>query len=87
VWDTRENQRITEQHRPRIQMFLGSSAADPVRGRHGVATSCTVVKERRARSGEDGAGAKVRQVMSPFVLEALTMTILGGTLAPSSASD
>jgi putative ABC transport system permease protein len=40
-----------------------------------------VVKERTREIGVKMAlGAKVRQVMSPFVLEALTMTILGGTL-------
>ena len=38
-----------------------------------------VVKERTREIGVKMAlGAKVRQVMAPFVLEALTMTVVGG---------
>src|SRR6185503_15284492 len=40
-----------------------------------------VVKERTREIGVKMAlGAKVRQVMAPFVMEALVMTILGGLL-------
>ena len=83
VWDTRENQRITGNIALGIQMFLGIIGGLTLFvGGMGVANSMyAVVKERTREIGVKMAlGAKVRQIMSPFVLEALTMTILGGTL-------
>ena len=83
VWDTRENQRITGNIALGIQMFLGIIGALTLFvGGMGVANIMyAVVKERTREIGVKMAlGAKVRQIMSPFVLEALTMTILGGTL-------
>jgi putative ABC transport system permease protein len=83
VWDTRENQRITGNIALGIQMFLGIIGGLTLFvGGMGVANIMyAVVKERTREIGVKMAlGAKVRQVMSPFVLEALTMTILGGTL-------
>ena len=83
VWDTRENQRITGNIALGIQMFLGIIGGLTLFvGGMGVANIMyAVVKERTREIGVKMAlGAKVRQIMSPFVLEALTMTILGGTL-------
>ena len=83
VWDTRENQRITGNIALGLQMFLGIIGGLTLFvGGMGVANIMyAVVKERTREIGVKMAlGAKVRQVMSPFVLEALTMTILGGTL-------
>jgi putative ABC transport system permease protein len=83
VWDTRENQRITGNIALGIQMFLGIIGGLTLFvGGMGVANIMyAVVKERTREIGVKMAlGAKVRQIMSPFVLEALTMTILGGAL-------
>jgi putative ABC transport system permease protein len=83
VWDTRENQRITGNIALGIQMFLGIIGGLTLFvGGMGVANIMyAVVKERTREIGVKMAlGAKVRQIMSPFVLEALTMTVLGGTL-------
>ena len=83
VWDTRENQRITGNIALGIQMFLGIIGALTLFvGGMGVANIMyAVVKERTREIGVKMAlGAKMRQVMSPFVLEALAMTILGGLL-------
>jgi putative ABC transport system permease protein len=83
IWDTRENQRITGNIALGIQMFLGIIGGLTLFvGGMGVANIMyAVVKERTREIGVKMAlGAKVRQVMAPFVLEALTMTILGGTL-------
>ena len=83
VWDTRENQRITGNIALGIQMFLGIiGGLTLLVGGMGVANIMyAVVKERTREIGVKMAlGAKVRQVMSPFVLEALTMTVLGGLL-------
>jgi putative ABC transport system permease protein len=83
IWDTRENQRITGNIALGIQMFLGIIGGLTLFvGGMGVANIMyAVVKERTREIGVKMAlGAKVRQVMSPFVLEALTMTILGGAL-------
>src|SRR5262249_55330628 len=83
IWDTRENQRITGNIALGIQMFLGIIGGLTLMvGGMGVANIMyAVVKERTREIGVKMAlGAKVRQVMSPFVLEALTMTILGGAL-------
>jgi putative ABC transport system permease protein len=83
IWDTRENQRITGNIALGIQMFLGIIGALTLFvGGMGVANIMyAVVKERTREIGVKMAlGAKVRQVMSPFVLEALVMTVIGGTL-------
>lgn len=83
IWDTRENQRITENIAVGIQMFLGIIGALTLFvGGMGVANIMyAVVKERTREIGVKMAlGAKVRQVMAPFVLEALAMTIIGGLL-------
>ena len=83
IWDTRENQRITNNIALGIQMFLGIIGGLTLFvGGMGVANIMyAVVKERTREIGVKMAlGAKVRQVMSPFVLEALTMTIIGGAL-------
>jgi putative ABC transport system permease protein len=83
VWDTRENQRITNNIALGIQMFLGIIGGLTLFvGGMGVANIMyAVVKERTREIGVKMAlGAKVRQVMAPFVLEALAMTIIGGAL-------
>jgi putative ABC transport system permease protein len=83
MWDTRENQRITDNIGFGIQIFLGIIGALTLFvGGMGVANIMyAVVKERTREIGVKMAlGAKVRQVMAPFVLEALLMTTLGGLL-------
>jgi putative ABC transport system permease protein len=88
IWDTRENQRITGNIALGIQLFLGIIGALTLFvGGMGVANIMyAVVKERTREIGVKMAlGAKVRQVMAPFVLEALVMTVVGG-LAGTSVS-
>jgi putative ABC transport system permease protein len=83
VWDTRENQRMTDNIAIGIQIFLGIiGALTLLVGGMGVANIMyAVVKERTREIGVKMAlGAKVRQVMAPFVMEALMMTVLGGVL-------
>jgi putative ABC transport system permease protein len=83
IWDTRENQRITDNIAFGIQIFLGIIGALTLFvGGMGVANIMyAVVKERTREIGVKMAlGAKQRQVMLPFVLEALLMTVLGGVL-------
>jgi len=83
IWDTRENQRITDNIAFGIQIFLGIIGALTLFvGGMGVANIMyAVVKERTREIGVKMAlGAKERQVMLPFVLEALLMTVLGGIL-------
>ena len=83
IWDTRENQRITGNIALGIQMFLGIIGALTLFvGGMGVANIMyAVVKERTREIGVKMAlGAKVRQVMAPFVVEALLMTLIGGLL-------
>src|SRR4029450_6962150 len=83
VWDTRENQRMTDNIAFGIQIFLGIIGALTLFvGGMGVANIMyAVVKERTREIGVKMAlGAKVRQVMAPFVLEALIMTVMGGLL-------
>jgi len=83
IWDTRENQRITENIALGIQVFLGIIGALTLFvGGMGVANIMyAVVKERTREIGVKMAlGAKVRQVMAPFVMEALMMTVMGGVL-------
>jgi putative ABC transport system permease protein len=81
VWDTREDQRIVNNIALGIQMFLGIIGALTLAvGGMGVANIMyAVVKERTREIGVKMAlGAKLRQVMAPFVLEALLMTVAGG---------
>ena len=83
VWDTRENQRITGNIALGIQMFLGIIGGLTLFvGGMGVANIMyAVVKERTREIGVKMAiGAKARQIMAPFVLEALFMTVAGGIL-------
>jgi putative ABC transport system permease protein len=83
VWDTREMQRINDNIAIGIQLFLGIiGALTLLVGGMGVANIMfAVVKERTREIGVKMAlGAKQRQVMLPFVLEALLMTVLGGVL-------
>ena len=83
LWDTRENQRMTDNIAVGIQIFLGIIGALTLFvGGMGVANIMyAVVKERTREIGVKMAlGAKVRQVMAPFVMEALMMTVLGGVL-------
>jgi len=83
VWDTRENQRLTDNIAVGIQIFLGIIGTLTLFvGGMGVANIMyAVVKERTREIGVKMAlGAKVRQVMAPFVMEALLMTLLGGII-------
>ena len=83
IWDTRENQRITGNIALGIQVFLGIiGALTMFVGGMGVANIMyAVVKERTREIGVKMAlGAKVRQVMAPFVMEALMMTVIGGVM-------
>jgi putative ABC transport system permease protein len=83
VWDTLEDQRIVSNIALGIQIFLGIIGALTLMvGGMGVANIMyAVVKERTREIGVKMAlGAKLRQVMAPFVLEALMMTVLGGAL-------
>ena len=81
IWDTREMQRINDNVGARAsRSSSGSSAALTLFvGGMGVANIMyAVVKERTREIGVKMAlGAKERQVMLPFVLEALLMTVLG----------
>ena len=88
IWDTRENQRLNLNITLGIQIFLGIiGALTLLVGGMGVANIMfAVVKERTREIGVKMAlGAKARQVMLPFVLEALLMTVIGG-LAGTAAS-
>jgi len=83
IWDTRENQRVTVNIAIGIQMFLGViGALTLLVGGMGVANIMyAVVKERTREIGVKMAiGAKARQIMAPFVLEAFFMTVAGGIL-------
>jgi putative ABC transport system permease protein len=83
IWDTREGQRITDNIAFGIQIFLGIIGGLTLFvGGMGVANIMyAVVKERTREIGVKMAlGAKERQVMLPFMLEALLMTVLGGVL-------
>jgi len=83
IWDTREMQRINDNVALGIQIFLGIIGALTLFvGGMGVANIMyAVVKERTREIGVKMAlGAKERQVMLPFMLEALLMTVLGGIL-------
>jgi putative ABC transport system permease protein len=83
VWDTREDQRIVGNIALGIQIFLGIIGALTLFvGGMGVANIMyAVVKERTREIGVKMAlGAKVRQIMAPFVMEALLMTVLGGII-------
>ncbi len=81
VWDTRKMQKINEQVSIGIQMFLGIiGGLTLLVGGIGVANVMfAVVKERTREIGVKMAlGAKVRQIMLPFVFEGLLITSLGG---------
>lgn len=81
IWDTREMQRINHNIALGIQIFLGIIGGLTLFvGGMGVANIMyAVVKERTREIGVKMAlGAKERQVMLPFMLEALLMTVLGG---------
>ncbi len=81
IWDTREMQRINDNVAFGIQVFLGIIGGLTLFvGGMGVANIMyAVVRERTREIGVKMAlGAKQRQVMLPFVLEALLMTVLGG---------
>jgi putative ABC transport system permease protein len=83
IWDTREMQRINDNVALGLQIFLGIiGGLTLVVGGMGVANIMfAVVKERTHEIGVKMAlGAKERQVMLPFMLEALLMTVLGGIL-------
>ncbi len=83
IWDTRENQRITDNIAIGIQMFLGIIGTLTLFvGGMGVANIMyAVVKERTREIGVKMAlGAKARQVMAPFVIESLVITGVGGAL-------
>jgi putative ABC transport system permease protein len=83
MWDTREMQRINDNVGLGIQIFLGIIGALTLFvGGMGVANIMfAVVKERTREIGVKMAlGAKERQVMMPFVFEALLITVLGGVL-------
>jgi putative ABC transport system permease protein len=83
IWDTREMQRINDNVALGIQIFLGIIGGLTLFvGGMGVANIMyAVVKERTREIGVKMAlGAKERQVMLPFVLEALLMTVVGGIL-------
>jgi putative ABC transport system permease protein len=83
IWDTRDNQRITDNIALGIQMFLGIIGALTLFvGGMGVANIMyAVVKERTREIGIKMAlGAKARQVMAPFVLESMVITGAGGAL-------
>jgi putative ABC transport system permease protein len=76
-------QRINDNIALGIQIFLGIiGALTLLVGGMGVANIMfAVVKERTREIGVKMAlGAKERQVMLPFMLEALLMTVLGGVL-------
>ena len=88
VWDTREDQRIVGNIALGIQVFLGIIGALTLFvGGMGVANIMyAVVKERTREIGVKMAlGAKMRQVMAPFLLEALMMTVIGGLLGTMAA--
>ena len=83
VWDTRENQRLTDNIAFGIQIFLGIIGALTLFvGGMGIANIMyAVVKERTREIGVKMAlGAKMRQVMAPFLMEAMLMTVIGGVL-------
>ena len=83
IWDTRDNQRITDNIALGIQMFLGIIGTLTLFvGGMGVANIMyAVVKERTREIGIKMAlGAKARQVMAPFVLESVMITGAGGAL-------
>jgi putative ABC transport system permease protein len=81
TWDTRKGQRITDNIGLGIEIFLGIiGGLTLLVGGMGVANIMyAVVKERTREIGVKMAlGAKQRQVMLPFVFEALLMTVVGG---------
>ena len=83
MWDTTEMQRINANVGLGIQIFLGIiGGLTLLVGGMGVANIMyAVVKERTREIGVKMAlGAKPRQLMLPFVSEALLMTVIGGAV-------
>jgi putative ABC transport system permease protein len=83
TWDTVEGGKIMRNILLGIQGFLGIIGGLTLMiGGVGVANIMyATVKERTREIGVKMAlGAKLRQVMTPFVMEALLMTVLGGIL-------
>jgi putative ABC transport system permease protein len=81
IWDTRKMQEINGNVGIGIQIFLGIiGGLTLLVGGMGVANVMfAVLRERTREIGVKMAlGAKARQIMLPFVLEALTITSLGG---------
>ena len=81
LWDTREMQQINAKIGIGIQIFLGViGALTLLVGGMGVANVMfAVLRERTREIGVKMAlGAKARQIMLPFVLEGLLITLLGG---------
>jgi putative ABC transport system permease protein len=88
MWDTRKGQAITDNIGFGIQIFLGIiGALTLLVGGMGVANIMyAVVKERTREIGVKMAlGAKQRQLMLPFVLEALLITLVGGAAGTAVA--
>jgi len=81
IWDTRESQAINAKIGLGLQMFLGiiGGLTLLVAGMGVANVMFAVLRERTREIGVKMAlGAKGRQIMLPFVLEALTITALGG---------
>ncbi len=88
IWDTREMQRINDNVAIGIEIFLGIIGGLTLFvGGMGVANIMfAVVRERTREIGVKMAlGAKERQVMLPFVFEALLITVLGGVIGTGVA--
>jgi putative ABC transport system permease protein len=88
IWDTRENQRVTENIAFGIQVFLGIIGALTLFvGGMGVANIMyAVVKERTREIGVKMAlGARRGWITGPFLLEGLLYTFVGGLAGAASA--
>ena len=88
IWDTRKDQVLVDNISTGIQMFLGVIGALTLMvGGIGVANIMyAVVRERTREIGIKMAlGAKVRQIMTPLVLEALLLTVTGGLAGTAAA--
>jgi putative ABC transport system permease protein len=88
IWDTREDARIVNNIAVGIQMFLGIIGALTlfVAGMGVANIMYASVKERTREIGVKMAiGAKSRQVMAPFVIQSLVITMFGGAIGTSVA--